>query len=423
MSVDDPTPGSQRDRVLLHGARCATGPKSSEFVSIACAGGRVQRILLGSSRLPLAGYTHIDLTGFFLLPGLVNAHDHLEFALFPRLADPPYRNYVEWGDDIHRTFPDVIALHRAVPKEVRVAWGGIRNLLCGVTTVSHHNPLHPEMLSDDFPVRVIRTYGWAHSPALGGDLRAARAATPEHAPFLLHACEGTDAFAYQEVQQLNRLGLLDARAVLVHGLALSERDVALLIERRVSLITCPSSNQFLFGVLPDLVCLRSIPHLSLGNDSPLTAAGDLLDEIRFAIDACGVDPALAYSMVTTAPAAVLRLNQGEGDLRQGGVADLIAVRDTSLEPGHRLSSLGMQDVELVMIGGSVRLASQQVLERLPAWTREGLEPLWVDGVLRWLRAPVADLLRRAEEVLGRGQVRLGARTLSPAPVAEAACVA
>jgi cytosine/adenosine deaminase-related metal-dependent hydrolase len=421
MSGDDPTPGSQRDRVLLHGARCATGPQSSEFVSLACAGGRVQRVLLGS--LPLAGYTHIDLTGFLLLPGLINAHDHLEFALFPRLADPPYRNYVEWGDDIHRKFPEVIALHRAVPKEVRIAWGGIRNLLCGVTTVSHHNPLHPAMLSDDFPVRVIREYGWAHSPALGGDLQAARAATPDKAPFILHACEGTDVVARQELLELDRLGMLDERAVLVHGLALSERDVALLIERRASLITCPSSNQFLFGVLPDLEHLGSIPHLSLGNDSPLTAAGDLLDEIRFIIDACGVEPEVAFNMVTTAPANILRLTNGEGAIRQGGIADVIAVQDTSLEPADRLRSLTMQDVDLVMIGGHVRLTSERVLERLPTRAQQGLEPLWVDGVLRWLRAPVTDLLRQAEAVLGRGQVRLGARTLSLAPVAEAACVA
>lgn len=410
-------------QVLLHGARCATGPRSSELASLACAGGRIERILPGSCRFPRAGRSLIDLTGFLLLPGLINAHDHLQFALFPRLAHPPYRNYIEWGDDIHKRFADTIALHRTVPKEVRIAWGGIRNLLCGVTTVSHHDSLHPNMLRDDFPVRVVRACGWAHSPALGGDLRAARAATPGHAPFILHACEGTDALARRELLELDRLGLLDERAVLVHGLALRERDLFLLIERRASLITCPSSNQFLFGALPDLGLLRSIPNLSLGNDSPLTAAGDLLDEIRFAIDACGVDPALACAMVTTAPSAILRLTQGEGELRQGGLADLIAVRDTSLEPAARLRLLAMHDVELVMIGGSVRLASQQVLERLPAWAQQGLAPLSVGGVVRWLRAPVAGLLRRAEAVLGPGQVRLGVRTVSLPPLAEAAHVA
>ena len=38
----------------------------------------------------------LDLSGFLILPGLINAHDHLEFALF-RLGKGPYRNFVEMG--------------------------------------------------------------------------------------------------------------------------------------------------------------------------------------------------------------------------------------------------------------------------------------------------------------------------------------
>ena len=141
----------------------------------------------------------IDLSGFLIMPGLINAHDHLEFALYPRLADPPYRNYIDWGTDIHNKFPETIAKHRAVPKDVRLWWGGIRNLLCGVTTVSHHNPLWPELQREDFPVRVVQRYGWGHSLALGGDLRAARSATPEGHAFIVHACEGVDDEAREEL--------------------------------------------------------------------------------------------------------------------------------------------------------------------------------------------------------------------------------
>ncbi len=168
----------------------------------------------------------IDLSGFLLLPGFVNAHDHLEFALFPRMGNPPYRNYIEWGDDIHRRFPEVIAKHRAVPKDLRLWWGGIRNLLCGVTTVSHHDPLWPELQGEDFPVRVVREYGWGHSLALGGDLHQARAATPKGQPFIVHACEGVDEQAREELWGLERLGLLDEFTVLVHGLAIDREGSA-----------------------------------------------------------------------------------------------------------------------------------------------------------------------------------------------------
>jgi cytosine/adenosine deaminase-related metal-dependent hydrolase len=356
----------------------------------------------------------LDLTGYLILPGLVNAHDHLQFALYPRLGDPPYENYVAWGEDIHRRFADVIAMHREVPREARLWWGGIRNLLCGVTTVCHHDSLWQELQRDDFPVRVIQQYGWGHSLALGGDLLKAREATPDGAPFIMHACEGVDALAEAELHQLDRLGVLDTRTVLVHGLALDEAGVDLLRRRRVSLIVCPSSNDFLFKRLPSMEIVRGVENLALGNDSPLTAEGDLLDEVRFAIRRCGIHPSRAYAMVTEAPEAVLRLREGEGTIVEAGVGDVIAVGDTGRSPADTLQSLSMHDVELVMIGGRVQLASEALWERLPSAARDGLEALWIDGTVRWLRAPVDALLRQTEAALGVGMVRLGGRAIGNA---------
>ncbi|HEU5350836.1 MAG TPA: amidohydrolase family protein [Terracidiphilus sp.] len=399
------------DQIVIHGARYAKGPHASENGSIQITDGRIRRTPGCAPNALIAGSNHIeiDLSGFFVMPGLINPHDHLEFSLFPRLADPPYRNYIDWGEDIHHKFPDVIAKHRAVPKDLRVWWGGIRNLLCGVTTVSHHNPLRPELQRSDFPVRVVRQYGWAHSLALGGDLRAARAATPEGHPFIVHACEGVDELARAELWSLDRSGLLDTSTVLVHGLAIDAAGLELIRDRGGSLIVCPSSNNFLFGELPDMDLLGGLANVALGNDSPLTAEGDMLDEIRFAIRSCGIAPCVTYRMVTTAAAAILRLSDGEGSIKASGVADLIAVRDTNQNVADRLPTLSTMDVEFVMLGGAVQLASESILSRLPYSIRQGLEPLWIDGTTRWLRAPVKELLRRTEEVLG--EVKLGSRRI------------
>jgi cytosine/adenosine deaminase-related metal-dependent hydrolase len=399
--------------MLIYGGRCAIGPRQTVPASIEIAGGRISRILRDSSPLPIAGSesSGIDLRGFLLMPGLINAHDHLEFSLFPRLADPPYQNYIDWGTDIHNKFPDVIAKHKAIPKDLRLWWGGIRNLLCGATTVSHHNPLWPELQREDFPVRVVQEYGWGHSLALGGDLRAARSATPEGRAFIVHACEGVDQEARAELWGLDRLRVLDAGTVLVHGLAMDRQGVALMRERRASLIVCPSSNNFLFEKLPDMSLLGNIDNVALGSDSPLTAEGDLLDEIRFAMRFCGIPPDAAYRMVTEAPAAILRLEDAEGSIRASGVGDLIAIRDTDHDAADRLRTLSMTDVEFVMIAGRVQLASEAVLERLPLPAKQGLEPLWIDETTRWLRAPVKELLRKTEEVLGKNEVRLGGQTV------------
>jgi hypothetical protein len=403
--------GKMQDQMLVHGARCAFGAQESMRAFIQITGGRVSSIQSDPSLLAtaLSGCTTMDLSGFLIMPGLINAHDHLEFAIFPRLANPPYRNYIDWGTDIHKKFPDVIAKHRAVPKGLRLWWGGIRNLLCGATTVGHHNPLWPEMQREDFPVRVIQEYGWGHSLALGGDLRAARSATPQGRAFIVHACEGVDDVARKELWGLDRLELLDANTVLVHGLAIDREGVALMQDRKASLIVCPSSNNFLFGKLPNISLLSEIDNVALGNDSPLTAEGDLLDEIRFAIRFCNIPPEVAYRMVTTAPAAILRLEDAEGSIEVSGIGDLIAIRDTGHDAEDKLQTLSMIDVEFVMIAGRVQLASEAIFERLPLTEKHGLEPLWIDGTIRWLRAPVKELLQKTEEVLGKGEVRLGGK--------------
>jgi len=405
---------------VVTGARLAAGSDKSYYGSIEIADERIAQIVGAGQPMHLSVWpaTEFDLSGYLVLPGLINAHDHLEFSLYPRLADPPYRNYVEWGDDIHKKFADAIARQHTVPKNVRLQWGGIRNLLSGVTTVCHQNPLSPELASADFPVRVVTQYGWAHSVALGGDLSAARAATPPGRPFIVHACEGTDALAQSELQKLEESGLLDEYAVLVHGLAIDSVGAALIKECRASLIVCPSSNFFLYGKLPSLDLLNTIEQIALGSDSPLTGTGDLLDEIRFATSRWGISPSLAYRMVTTSAASVLRLENGEGWIKVSGSADLIAVRDTGQTPAGSLRTLAAADVELVMIGGRTQLASEEMMRRLPIEARKGLEPLAIGEIVRWLRAPVNALVDAVEAVLGKNAVLLNGRNVTAPALKE-----
>jgi cytosine/adenosine deaminase-related metal-dependent hydrolase/23S rRNA U2552 (ribose-2'-O)-methylase RlmE/FtsJ len=407
-----------RSEIIVSGARCAFGPQEAAPVSLHIAEGGVTRILSPVLFDDAVAAQELDLSGYLIMPGLINAHDHLEFALFPRMGER-CSNASEWAKQIHKDCSDVIAAHRSVPRDARLWWGGLRNLLCGVTTVCHHNPLDPELQRDDFPVRVVRDYGWAHSLAFDYDLRSAHAASPRGGPFIVHACEGTDERARAELDQLDRLGVLDPNTVLVHGLAIGHRGAALLRLRRASLVICPSSNQFLFGRVPDSAILDSIGHVALGSDSPLTAEGDLLDEVRFAMRFCGLSASAAWHMITEAPAAMLRLARGEGFIRPSVRADLIAVRAHDQEPAERLRTLSCADIELVMMGGRAQLASPQILERLPAAAQAGLEPLWVDGTVRWLRAPVRDLVRAAEDVLGEGCLRLGGKPVRIAFEAEA----
>jgi len=364
----------------------------------------------GDSPAPCSS-SAIDLDGYLLLPGLVNAHDHLEFALFPRLGAGGYENCVEWAEDIHRTEAAVIARHRQVPKDARLWWGAIRNLLCGATTVCHHNPYDTTVFDGEFAVGVVREFGWAHSLSMDPDAVEQKHRTPRGQPFLIHLGEGVDKGSEHEIWELHRAGGLDKDTVVIHGLALSKEGRTLLRDAGAGLIWCPSSNAFLFGRTLSADDIESCARVALGSDSPLTAQGDLLDEVRFAIGASHLPVEKIFDCVTRQAARLLRLRQGQGTLRVGGVADIVAVRDKGHSPAETLAALSYRDVELVLIGGRVHLASDEMLRKLPADSRERLEPIMIENVRRWIRAPVDRLFRNTAAHLPEG-IFLGGKRVS-----------
>ena len=395
---------------VIRKARCILSAQESAPAQLLLAGDRVASMISPRfSHLASATSCEIDLEGYLVMPGFINAHDHLEFALYPRMARTHYANASAWAEDIHIVYKDLIATHRSVPEDVRLWWGGLRNLLCGVTTVCHHNPLHPELLKPQFPVRVVRDFDWAHSLAFDQALRAGNFVVKNDRPFVIHACEGIDETARRELSELDTLGMLGPHTVIVHGLAMDSEGADLLKSRGVSLVVCPSSNELLFGQLPRQEIIGRIPQVALGSDSSLTAEGDLLDEARFAIRTCSVEPAVAWRMVTERAASILQLQSGEGFLKPSAPADLVAIRDAGGEAQDRLPTLSAADIELVVTGGQVMLASRDMFQRLPASVKDGLEPLWIEDSLRWLRAPVTWLLQQAESVLGKDNVRLGGK--------------
>src|SRR5262245_58101672 len=177
----------------------------------------------------------VDLEGAFVLPGLINAHDHLELNHFGRLkCRDRYENATAWIDDLRPELQNNphIRQNRAYPLRDRLFIGGLKNVLAGVTTVAHHNPIYRE-LRREFPVRVVKKCGWAHSFALegqpvgangerGGNVSEECRTTPSTIPFIVHAAEGVDGAAADEIKQLETLGCLRRGTVLVHGVALTE---------------------------------------------------------------------------------------------------------------------------------------------------------------------------------------------------------
>jgi cytosine/adenosine deaminase-related metal-dependent hydrolase len=388
--------------VLLRGARVAISSSRAANLDLWLSKG-----LISFSPVPSAQTPTLELDNCLVLPGLINAHDHLELNLFPKLGRGPYPNASAWAQDIYHPYEAPVKEHLAVPRALRLRWGGIKNLVSGVTTVAHHNALHPIFADCTFPVRVVKQYGWAHSLQFSPDWNMRLRSTPANWPFVIHAAEGTDEAASREIEILAEAGALGPSTILVHGVAIGCSHVSLLTRKRTSLVWCPTSNYFTLKRSLDAAVLNSAIPIALGTDSALTADGDLLDELRVAHRT--VDAHRLYRMVTSEPARIFRLPTGFGRICHGGPADLLIVRDGGQTPAATLLEAYP---ELVIVRGRAQLVSAEFARCCPPSMLKSLQPLEVEGRGRYLVSEdVSSLLSETKEAL-RQNPRLAGKAVA-----------
>jgi cytosine/adenosine deaminase-related metal-dependent hydrolase len=403
--------------LLVSGGWVALNASATVRADLEISNGRILRLIdrarkeHGPDR-PSSGErrAEISVEGCLILPGLINSHDHLEFNLFPRLGRGPYPNFEKWADDIFHPGSSPICEHLSIPKPVRLWWGGIKNLLSGVTTVCHHNEYEKSVFGADFPVHVVKRYGWAHSLRFGKNVREAFLSTPRGAPFIIHLAEGSDRPSGDEIFRLDRLGALNSRTVIVHGVGLTGRGHELRRQRGAALVWCPTSNRFTLGTTLDVAGMSRRDRISLGSDSALTAGGDLLDEIS-AAHREGLDPRQIYSMVTESAADILRLRNGEGKLQPGSNADLLVVKQQNVCPAETLINTRLDKIEMVMVSGHPHMVSAKMALSFRSDLLEKFEDIEVEGTSCYVRAPVGQLLKDPWEYLG-ADIRLAGKRVN-----------
>ena len=320
-----------------------------------------------------------------LLPGLVNAHTHLELTgLRGRIAEPDFFQWIQHVRRAQEETPDAVYLEWA-REGVRETWrygtttvadtgtsdAVVRALSeLGGAGVVYHEAIHLDAgraeatlaTVRDTVARLRREAGpriavgvSPHAPyTVSRTLyrRVAEYARAEGLPLAGHIAEsaaemafvsagrGPFADAWRErgiplgpqaaspVRLLEDLGVLGPDFLAIHAVQVDDRDADALARAGSAVVACPRSNaRHGHGAPPLARYLERGLRLGLGSDSVASVdAPDLLAEAREARWLAGLSAEAALGLATLGGAAALGRASDIGSLEPGKWADLVVVR-------------------------------------------------------------------------------------------------
>lgn len=318
-----------------------------------------------------------------LLPGLVNAHTHLELTGLAGALDEP--DFPSWVRRLR-----ALKAERTPEQFLEAAKQGIRDCwAAGVTTIAdtgdtgavaralselggrgiaYHEVFgpHPAQLDESLAglksavaaLRSLESPGWLrigvspHAPyTVSGPLyhEVARWARTEGLPLALHLAEsseesqllgqGAGGFAsawklrgiplpappgLSPVAWVDRHMTLGSDTLCIHTVRVSPEDIALMTRRQVTVAHCPLSNRAHgHGAAPLAALLEAKLHVGIGTDSVLSVGVlDLLADARAARELAGLNAFDTLGLVTWRAAAAIGFQEQLGMLIAGAPADL-----------------------------------------------------------------------------------------------------
>ena len=194
-------------------------------------------------------------------------------------------------------------------------------------------------------------------------------------PFVIHAAESREEVeivrsrhGHRPIEHLHRLGLLDARTILVHCVWLDDGEIELVAASGATVSHNPVSNAKLASGVAPVQALRQcgVP-VGLGTDSMLSNnALNLFQEMKFAVllqrahrlDGNALSARDVLAMATREGAKVLGWQAEIGSLETGKEADFVVLdleHPLGLTPDRVLSDLvfaaGPQHIQAVVVHG------------------------------------------------------------------------
>ncbi|HSE25153.1 MAG TPA: amidohydrolase family protein [Pyrinomonadaceae bacterium] len=291
------------------------------------------------------GYSLQDLGAAIILPGLVNAHSHLELTVMRGYLENEETNFFSW---LRKLTLARLNLMTDEDVEVSALWGACEAVRAGVTAVGDASDLgrfsmkalksiglrgivfqesfgpDASLAQENFGIlktkvaelqsqqtELVRVGVSPHSPytVSGPQLELIAAfALKENLPLMIHAAEsvaeellvrnGTGLFAeglqkrnirwnvpgVSPIQHLNQRGILATKALLAHCIRVDQDDLESISRNGAMIAHCPKSNAKLGHGFASLTSfLKNGINVGLGSDSVASNnTCDIIEETRFA---------------------------------------------------------------------------------------------------------------------------------------------
>jgi cytosine/adenosine deaminase-related metal-dependent hydrolase len=326
-----------------------------------------------------------ELDGAIVLPGLINAHDHLDFNLFPALGNRIYNNYTEWGNNIHTENAGIINNVLKIPLHLRVRWGLYKNLLNGFTTVMNHGD-HLEI--NDELVDVFQDSYSLHSPAFEKNwILKLNSFIRRKKPFVMHIGEGTDTISVSEIDSVKRFNFFKRTIIAVHGVAMNKGQASAF----AGVVWCPASNFFLLGKTAAIDKLSGATTIVFGTDSTLTADWNAWQHFRQAMKTNMVNEEELVKMLTVNPATLLKLDD-RGVIGENKRADILVMKKAD-----GLFDRNPEDILMVIQGGKLKLLDESLENQWRVSAENTFTKIKVNGASKLIVGDINGLMNEIRQ--------------------------
>jgi len=352
---------------------------SDGTISDVTAAGQVPPAHAGSPVIPTAGTIY---------PGMIELHNHLAYNTLPLFKIPRlytmreqwqgtvgYRRYVSGPAGVIASLPDLI---RATIRYVEC-----KSLIAGTTT-SQGLTLRTTAIKQLYQ-GIVRNAELPDAagliparPKIGDvtpdELASFRASLAEQGTRILHLAEGLPTSParqhFLDLQAPDGTWAITPTLAGIHAAGLNDDDLTIFAQHGGSIIWSPFSNLILYGDTAQVgpAIERGIT-VALGSDWSPTASKNLLNELKVA-QMHASDQQLGFTdrqlveMVTTNPAQILGWQGSLGSIEPGKLADLTVVAGNTADPYSQLIDATESDIQLVIIGGTGRYGTPDLLARV-----------------------------------------------------------